>query len=137
VVEVTTETQYGQHAPLEPHIAATHLDENGRLVIVTSTQVPFHVRRIIGMLLDVPIHRIRVIKPRIGGGFGVKQEVLIEDLPAWVTLQTGRPAQMLYNREQEFVSSRTRHPMRVRVTAGSTPSRWRSSPTPAPTGPTA
>ncbi len=118
VVEVTTETQYGQHAPLEPHIVATHLDENGRLVILTSTQVPFHVRRIIGMLLDVPIHRIRVIKPRIGGGFGVKQEVLIEDLPAWVTLQTGRPAQMLYSREQEFVSSRTRHPMRVTVKLG-------------------
>ncbi|RPI23214.1 MAG: aldehyde oxidase, partial [Actinobacteria bacterium] len=74
--------------------------------------------RIIGMLLEVPIHRIRVIKPRIGGGFGVKQEVLIEDLPSWVTLQTGRPAQMLYSREQEFVSSRTRHPMRVKVKLG-------------------
>jgi probable selenate reductase molybdenum-binding subunit len=118
VVEVTTETQYGQHAPLEPHVVSTYLDENERLVIVSSTQVPFHVRRIIGMLLDVPIHRIRVIKPRIGGGFGVKQEVLIEDLPALVTLRTGRPAQLTYTREQEFTSSRTRHPMRIRVKLG-------------------
>jgi probable selenate reductase molybdenum-binding subunit len=118
VVEVTTETQYGQHAPLEPHVVSTYLDENERLVLVSSTQVPFHVRRIIGMLLDVPIHRIRVIKPRIGGGFGVKQEVLIEDLPALVTLRTGRPAQLTYTREQEFTSSRTRHPMRIRVKLG-------------------
>jgi probable selenate reductase molybdenum-binding subunit len=118
VVEVTTETQYAQHAPLEPHVVTTYLDENERLVIVSSTQVPFHVRRIIGMLLDVPIHRIRVIKPRIGGGFGVKQEVLIEDLPALVTLRTGRPARICYSREQEFASSRTRHPMRIRVRIG-------------------
>lgn len=118
VVEVTTETQYAQHAPLEPHVVSTHLDENGRLVIVTSTQVPFHVRRIIAMLLDVPVHRIRVIKPRIGGGFGVKQEVLIEDLPALVTLHTGQPAHLIYSREEEFASSRTRHPMRIRVKLG-------------------
>ena len=118
VVDVTTETQYAQHAPLEPHVASTYLDENGRLVIVTSTQVPFHVRRIIAMLFDVPVHSIRVIKPRIGGGFGAKQEVLIEDLPAWVTLQTGRPAQLTYTRGEEFISSRTRHPMRIRVKLG-------------------
>lgn len=118
VVDVTTETQYAQHAPLEPHVVSTYLDENGRLVIVSSTQVPFHVRRIVGRLLDVPIHQIRVIKPRIGGGFGVKQEVLIEDLAALVTLRTGRPAQLTYTREQEFISSRTRHPMRIRVRLG-------------------
>ncbi len=118
VVDVTTETHYGQHAPLEPHVVSTYLDEQGRLVILSSTQVPFHVRRIIGRLLDVPVHRIRVIKPRIGGGFGVKQEVLIEDLPSLVTLRTGRPAHMVYTREQEFISSRTRHPMRIRVRMG-------------------
>lgn len=118
VVDVTTETQYAQHAPLEPHVVSSHLDEHGRLIIVSSTQVPFHVRRIIGRLLDVPIHQIRVIKPRIGGGFGVKQEVLIEDLAALVTIRTGRPAQMVYTREEEFISSRTRHPMRIRVRLG-------------------
>ena len=118
VVDVTTETQYAQHAPLEPHVVSSYLDENGRLVLVSSTQVPFHVRRIVGRLLDVPIHQIRVVKPRIGGGFGVKQEVLIEDLAALVTLRTGRPAQFVYTRSQEFISSRTRHPMRIRVRLG-------------------
>jgi putative selenate reductase molybdopterin-binding subunit len=118
VVDVTTETQYAQHAPLEPHVVSSYLDEQGRLVIVSSTQVPFHVRRIVGRLLDIPIHQIRVIKPRIGGGFGVKQEVLIEDLCALVTIRTGRPAEMVYTREEEFVSSRTRHPMRIRVRLG-------------------
>ncbi|MGD2103422.1 MAG: molybdopterin-dependent oxidoreductase [Acidimicrobiia bacterium] len=118
VVDVTTETQYAQHAPLEPHVVSSYLDDNGRLVIVTSTQVPFHVRRIIGKLLDIPIHQIRVIKPRIGGGFGVKQEILIEDLAALVTIRTGQPSQMVYTREEEFISSRTRHPMRIRVKLG-------------------
>jgi len=118
VVEVVTETQYAQHAPLEPHAVTSYFDENRRLVIVSSTQVPFHVRRIIGRLLDVPVHRIRVIKPRIGGGFGVKQEVLIEDLAALTTLRTGRSARFVYSRQEEFISSRTRHPMRVGVELG-------------------
>jgi probable selenate reductase molybdenum-binding subunit len=119
-VEVTTETQYAQHVPLEPHAVTAYLDDNGRLVIVTSTQVPFHVRRIVARLLDLPVHHIRVIKPRIGGGFGVKQEVLIEDLAALVAVRTGRPARMVYTREEEMISSRTRHPMRVTVRLGAT-----------------
>jgi putative selenate reductase molybdopterin-binding subunit len=117
-VDVTVETHYGQHVPLEPHVVDGYLDEHGRLVLVSSTQVPFHARRIVGQLLDVPVHRIRVIKPRLGGGFGVKQEVLIEDLVAITVLRTGRPTIMQYTREQEFVSSRTRHPMRVHVQLG-------------------
>ncbi len=117
-VDVTVETHYGQHAPIEPHVVSSYLDEHDRLVLVSSTQVPFHARRIIGYLLDVPVHRIRVIKPRIGGGFGVKQEVLLEDLLALTTLRTGRPASMIYTREQEFYASRTRHPMRVRMRLG-------------------
>ena len=121
VVEVSCETHYAQHVPLEPHVVSTYLDEDGRLVIVSSTQVPFHVRRIVARLLDVPAHRIRVVKPRIGGGFGVKQEVLIEDIVALVTLRTGRPAVLTYTREEETVSSRTRHPMRVDVTLGAGP----------------
>jgi CO/xanthine dehydrogenase Mo-binding subunit len=117
-VDVTVESHYGQHAPIENHVAVSHLDEHDRLVITTSTQVPFHARRILAHLLDVPVHRIRVIKPRIGGGFGVKQEILIEDLVAFVTLTTGRPARIEYTRGEELVSSRTRHPMRVRVRLG-------------------
>lgn len=120
-VDVTCETHYAQHAPLEPHAALTYLDDDERLVIVSSTQVPFHVRRILARLLDVPVHRIRVVKPRIGGGFGAKQEVLVEDIPALVTLRTGRPAAFVYTREEETVSSRTRHPMRVRVRLGADP----------------
>jgi putative selenate reductase molybdopterin-binding subunit len=118
VVDVTCETHYGQHAPLETHVATSYLDTEERLIIVSSTQVPVHVRRIVARLLDVPVHRIRVIKPRIGGGFGVKQEILIEDLVAMVTHRTGRPAVLEFDREEEFVSSRTRHPMRIRVRLG-------------------
>jgi putative selenate reductase molybdopterin-binding subunit len=118
IVETTCETQYAQHTPLEPHVVLSYLDEDGRLILKTSTQVPFHVRRIIARVLDLPIHRIRVIKPRIGGGFGTKQEVLLEDLAGVVTLRTGRPALVILSRQEEFFSSRTRHPMRIRVKLG-------------------
>ncbi len=118
VVETTCETQYAQHAPLETHVCQSYLDDNGRLVLHTSTQVPFHLRRIIARILDLPIHRIRVVKPRIGGGFGVKQEVLVEDVCALVTMRTGRPARWEYTRAEEFVSARTRHPFRIRVKVG-------------------
>jgi len=117
-VETTCETQYAQHAPLETHVCQSYLDDNGRLVLHTSTQVPFHLRRIIARILDLPIHRIRVVKPRIGGGFGVKQEVLLEDVCALVTMRTGRPARWEYTRGEEFVSARTRHPFRIRVKVG-------------------
>jgi putative selenate reductase molybdopterin-binding subunit len=119
-VDVTVETHYAQHTPIETHVIASHLDEHDRLVLVSSTQVPFHARRIVAYLLDVPVHRVRVVKPRIGGGFGAKQEILLEDLAALTTLRTGRPARMAITREQEFVSSRTRHPMRIRMQLGAT-----------------
>ncbi|GBD84250.1 xanthine dehydrogenase molybdenum-binding subunit [bacterium BMS3Abin02] len=114
-VEFTGETQYAQHVPLEPHISVAYLDDNARLVLYTSTQVPFHVRRIIARVLGLPASRIRVIKPRIGGGFGVKQEILIEDLVGLVTLRTGMPSRLEYTRAEEFYASRTRHPMTVGV----------------------
>jgi CO/xanthine dehydrogenase Mo-binding subunit len=118
IVETTCETQYAQHTPIETHVVLASLDADDRLVLRTSTQVPFHVRRIVAQTLGIPIHRIRVIKPRIGGGFGVKQEVLLEDVAGWVTLQTRRPAFFTLSRPEEFTSSRTRHPMRVRVKIG-------------------
>jgi putative selenate reductase molybdopterin-binding subunit len=118
VCETEIEIPYYQHAPLEPHICITYLDENNRLVIRTSTQVPFHCRRIIAQVLEIPISRIRVIKPRIGGGFGGKQEILLEDICALVTLRTGRPAKLEYTRAEEFISSRTRHPMIIGMKAG-------------------
>lgn len=118
IVETTCETQYAQHTPIEPHVVLSYLDEDGRLVLRTSTQVPFHVRRIVSYVLGIPLHRIRVIKPRIGGSFGVKQEVLLEDLAGLVTLRTDRPALIELTRQEEFVSTRTRHPMRIRVKLG-------------------
>ncbi|GAB4478202.1 MAG: molybdopterin-dependent oxidoreductase [Anaerolineae bacterium] len=107
-----------QQAPIEPHVVVTWWDENDRLVIRTSTQVPFHVRRILAPVLGLPEKRIRVIKPRIGGGFGVKQEVLIEDICAHLTIVTGRPVRMEYTREEEFAASRTRHDMYLRLKTG-------------------
>jgi putative selenate reductase molybdopterin-binding subunit len=117
VIEREVESHYGQHCPLEPHITICYPDEQDRLVIRTSTQVPFHVRRIVAQALEIPVRRIRVIKPRIGGGFGAKQEVL-EDIIALLCLRTSRPVKLEYTREEEFVSTRTRHPAVVKVKAG-------------------
>ena len=107
-----------QQASIEPHIAITYWDEDDRLVIRTSTQVPFHVRRMVAPLLGLPVRRIRVVKPRIGGGFGGKQEMLIEDLCAHLTIATGRPVKFEYTRQMEFSSARTRHPQRLRFRSG-------------------
>ncbi len=87
-------------------------------MIRTATQVPFHVRRIVAQALNIPVKSIRVIKPRIGGGFGSKQEVLIEDICAALTLKTGKPVKFEYTRRETFVSSRTRHPSVVRLKTG-------------------
>lgn len=109
-----------QQTPIEPHVVVTWWDEDDRLVIRTSTQVPFHVRRILAPVLGLSEKRIRVIKPRIGGGFGVKQEVLIEDICAHLTIVTGRPVRLEYTREEEFYASRSRHPMVVTLKTGVT-----------------
>ena len=110
VFEGTYSTPFVQMASIEPHISLTWLDENNRLVIRTSTQVPFHVRRIVAEVLGIPVGKIRVIKPRIGGGFGGKQEILNEELVAAVTLKTGRPARIEYTRAEELFAARLRHP---------------------------
>jgi putative selenate reductase molybdopterin-binding subunit len=109
---------YVQQSSIEPHVTITWLDEDGRLIVRTATQVPFHVRRIIAPLVGLPIQRIRVIKPRIGGGFGGKQEILIEDLCALITLRTGRPCRLEYTRAEELHAARTRHPQIVRLKTG-------------------
>jgi putative selenate reductase molybdopterin-binding subunit len=118
VFEHTYSVHYVQHVPMEPHVTFSYLDENGRIVIVTATQVPFHVRRIVARVNQVPLSRIRVIKPRVGGGFGVKQEIILEDLCAHIALKTGKPVFMELNREEEFYCSRTRHPQYVTVKTG-------------------
>jgi probable selenate reductase molybdenum-binding subunit len=111
VIRRKFKTHYCQHCTLEPHTCICYFDTNERLVIRTSTQVPFHVRRIVAQCLQLPERRVRVIKPRIGGGFGSKQEVLLEDVCAALAMRTRRPVRLAYTREEVFVSSRTRHPM--------------------------
>ncbi|HZY43207.1 MAG TPA: molybdopterin cofactor-binding domain-containing protein [Anaerolineae bacterium] len=109
-----------QQVSIETHIVVTYWDEDDRMVIRTSTQVPFHVRRILAPVLGLTAKRIRVIKPRIGGGFGGKQEVMIEDVAAHLTIATGRPVRFEYTRGEEFYAARSRHPMRVHMKTGVT-----------------
>ena len=118
VVDQWYKTQWAQHCALEPHITITYLDGDGRLVIRTSTQVPFHARRITARVLQIPLKSIRVIKPRIGGGFGSKQEVLLEPICAALTLATRRPVKIEFSRKETFISSRTRHPCVIRLKTG-------------------
>ena len=118
IFEADYEVPKVQQAHIEPHVTLTYWDEDDRLVIRTSTQVPFHIRRILAPVLGLPVKRIRVIKPRIGGGFGGKQEVLIEDVAAHLTIATGRPVLYETTREEEFIAARSRHPMRIRMKTG-------------------
>ncbi len=118
IVDNTYRVHYASHCAMEPHSALSYMDSRGRLVIVSTTQVPFHVRRIVSMILGIPLGRIRVIKPRIGGGFGGKQEILLEPYVALVTLRTKRSARITLSRREVFISARTRHPMRVRMKMG-------------------
>jgi putative selenate reductase molybdopterin-binding subunit len=120
IFEGTYRTSQQQHAHIEPHVCITYWDEDGRLVVRSSTQVPFHIRRMLSPLIGLPVKQIRVVKPRIGGGFGNKQEMILEDLCAHLTIATGRPAQMMYNRRQEFTSSRSRHAQVMRYKLGVT-----------------
>ena len=118
VFEHSYNAHYGSHCPIEPHSVKSYFDEMGRLVILSSTQVPFHVRRIVSKVCNYPIAKIRVIKPRIGGGFGIKQEVFLVPLVAPVTLKHKRPARLVLARDEVFRSSRTRHPIRVHLKMG-------------------
>jgi putative selenate reductase molybdopterin-binding subunit len=118
IFEAEYEVPKVQQAHIEPHVCVTYWDEDDRLVIRTSTQVPFHVRRMLAPVLNLPVKRIRVIKPRIGGGFGGKQEVLMEDVPAHLTIATRRPVIYEYSREEEFIGARSRHPMKVKMKTG-------------------
>src|SRR5699024_4126454 len=92
VIDETYHVKANQQAMMETFRAYSYLDTYGRLNVVSSTQVPFHVRRILGHALDIPKSKIRVIKPRIGGGFGAKQTAVMEMYPAVVTWMTGRAA---------------------------------------------
>ena len=114
VVEATYQTSQIQHTPLEPHICFAKM-EGGRLTVYASTQVPYHVRRIVGWVTGLPENKIHIIKTRVGGGYGSKQDILIEDLTGYASFVTGRPVLCRNTREEEFIANSTRHPMRVHV----------------------
>ena len=103
---------------METFRAFTELDTYGRLNITSATQVPFHVRRILSNALDIPKSKIRVIKPRIGGGFGAKQSVVAEIFPAIVTMKTGKPAKIVYTREESMTNGSPRHEMEIKIRLG-------------------
>ena len=117
VVERTYQTSQIQCTPLEPHICYAKID-GGRLVLHASTQVPYHVRRIVAWVCQIPENKIRVIKERVGGGYGSKQDILVEDLVGYATWITGKPVLYRNTREEEFIANSTRHPMRVTVKMG-------------------
>lgn len=118
VVEETYHTKANQQAMMETFRTFTYMDAYGRLNVVSSTQVTFHVRRILATALDIPKSKIRVIKPRIGGGFGAKQTVVTEVYPALVTMKTGRAAKIIYTREESMIASSPRHEMELTVRVG-------------------
>lgn len=120
VYEGIFHTQRTQHAALETHAAIGWLDGEGRLVVRTSTQVPFLVRRMLCDLLDLPSERVRVLAGRVGGGFGGKQEMLVEDIVALAVLRIGRPVQLELTRREQFTATTTRHAMSMRVKLGAT-----------------
>ncbi len=116
--EATYVTQRVQHVPLETHAAIAWSDEAGVLNVRSSTQVPFLTRRALAALFDLDPAKVRVFCERVGGGFGGKQEMLVEDVVVLAALRTGRPVKLELTREEQFVATTTRHPMRITVTAG-------------------
>lgn len=118
IVEQTYHTKANQQAMMETFRAYTYKDTYGRLNVVASTQITFHVRRILSHALDIPKSMIRVIKPRIGGGFGAKQTVVTEIYPAIVTWITGKPAKIIYSRYESQIASSPRHEMEIKVRLG-------------------
>lgn len=117
-IDRTYRTKANQQAMMETFRSYTYLDHFGRMNVVTSTQVPFHVRRILGRALGIGASNVRVMKPRIGGGFGAKQTSVTEVYPALVTLKTKKPAKLVYSRYESQICSSPRHEMEVRVRLG-------------------
>ena len=119
IIEETYYTQPQIHAMMETYRTACYLDAHGRLNVISSTQIPFHVRRHLARALEMPSSRIRVMKPKLGGGFGGKQTSVCEIYPAFVTMKTGKPSKIIYTRKETQACSNTRHAMRLKVKIGS------------------
>lgn len=120
VLERTYHTKANQQAMMETFRTYCYIDTYGRLNILSSTQIVFHVRRIIATALGISKSKIRVTKPRIGGGFGAKQTVVAEIFPAFVTWKTGKPSKMIFTREESQIASTPRHEMEITVRVGAT-----------------
>ena len=118
VIDHVYHTKAFNQAMMEPFICYSDLDRYGRLHVVSSTQIVFHTRRILSRALGIPKSRIRVEKPRIGGGFGAKQTAVCDVYPAFVTMKTGRPAKINYTREEAQIAGSPRHEMEIRVRLG-------------------
>lgn len=118
VIEQSYTTQAQAHAMMETYRATTSFDVNGRLQVMTSTQIPYHVRRHLSRVLDIPRSKIKVLKPRVGGGFGGKQTASVEIFPAIVTMKTGKPAKIVYTRQEAFSCTTSRHAMQLTVRLG-------------------
>ena len=118
IIDETYSMQYASHCATEPHAVQIYFDERGRMVIITATQVPFHVRRIVSRVCGIEIKNIRVIKPRVGGGFGGKQEVFLEQVAALAAWRLKRSVRVVLSRKEVFINARTRHAMRSRIKMG-------------------
>jgi CO/xanthine dehydrogenase Mo-binding subunit/aerobic-type carbon monoxide dehydrogenase small subunit (CoxS/CutS family) len=116
--EGTFTTQRVQHAHLETHGGLAWVDADGRLNVRSSTQTPFLTRRALADIFNLPPDKVRVFCERVGGGFGGKQEMFVEDILALAAIKTGRPVKLELTREEQFIATSTRHPMRVSVKAG-------------------
>ena len=114
VVEQTFQSSQVQCTPLEPHVCFAKMDTD-RLVLHCATQVPYHVRRIVSTLCGLPQNKVHIIKERVGGGYGSKQDILVEDLTGYAAYITRKPIYYRNTREEEFIANSTRHPMRVTV----------------------
>lgn len=117
VIRESYDSQAQAHAMMETHRALTYLSYDGRLTVISSTQCPFNVRRVLAAALELPEDRVHLIKPRVGGGFGGKTNAIVEFYPAIVTLKTGRPAKLIYSRREAFQCT-TRHAAFFDVTLG-------------------
>ena len=118
VLDRTYHTKAFNQSMMETVRTYTHLDRYGRLHVISSTQIVFHVRRILSNALGIPKSRIRVEKPRIGGGFGAKQTAVSEVYPAFVTMKTGRPAMCTFSRKESQTCGSPRHEMQIQVRLG-------------------
>ncbi len=120
VLERDYHTKANAQAMMETMRSYCYIDTYGRLNCVSSTQIPFHVRRILSNALEIPKSKINVIKPRIGGGFGAKQTACCEIFSAFVTWKLKKPSKIVYTREETFAASNSRHEMKMHVRIGAT-----------------